>query len=1137
MAGCTSNEMLTRLLEDQLAHDDHVAIVEHVELCAGCQERLKDLTGDCSVLEGWEPSDPIAANPWLQLQSRPSRSAGDRAFAAASGYAAATAGEPPRQTEGPAEFPKVVGYELLEVVGHGGMGVVYKARQLRLNRLVALKMIRAGSLAKPEDLVRFNIEAEAIARLSHPNIIQIYDIGEAGGLPFVALELLEGGSLDGRLAGRTQPAAAAASLLATLARAIDVAHQAGIVHRDLKPANVLYSCDGIAKITDFGLAKRLEQDGHTEAGQVLGSPNYIPPEQASGNARNAGAAADVYALGAILYQMLTGRPPFQGSTPLETVLQVLHTEPVPPSRLQPSVPRDLETICLTCLAKAPAKRYATGLALANDLDRFGAGRPIHARRTPLWERGLKWARRRPVVSTLVGLIGLGTLVLMAAGLSLLARQAALDAAARHNNDLALFRARDDVLSGQLDAAEKNLYRVAATTESRRRFADQHDRAVELLTKTHGLRNEQRLRQTAQDRFRQFLDKRDAAFFQDTQFGVPDSTVNVQAIRRSSLEALALFAAPGREEVTWTLVPLPESLSSEQKDEVVLGCYEMLLVLAEAVARPLPDEFAILQARKALEILDRAVELRREPTRAYHLRRAACLERANEQSGAQRELAAAERVQPAGAFDHFLSGLELYNSGRLTEARRSFDLALRAQTNHFWAQCLLAICDLNVRPPQLAEAKAHLTGCLQSHPGLPWLYLLRGFASGQMGSASKLPVEAAGHFADAEGDYRKVLDLDSDGKFRHALLANRGLLHFQNRKITDAISDLKEAIALDPRKHTAYVTLAQVYRHQHKPEPALEELGRAIALKPDSAPLHRTRALWVLEQEAPSSALRQAALHDLDEVIRHGSAGSRELAKDLAIKGRILLLDKQYPQALAACDAALKVNPDDHDAHHGRVVALIELKRYAEVIDSCDRYLRTGDFAIELLELRGLARAKRNDFSGAIEDYTLALSHRPDSATLHARRGWAYVVSGAASLARRDFDAAIRLDSGCPDAYSGRGSAMVALGRAREAAADAEESLRLAGTEPRLTYNAARILAQAAECVMNDRAAAARADSALSRRYQDRAVQLLGRALQSTPPEQRAAFCRDVVQTDVAFARIRALPEFCRLVSVHTSRGH
>jgi serine/threonine protein kinase len=207
------------------------------------------------------------------------------------------------------------------------MGVVYQARHLGLNRLVALKMIRGGSQARPEHFVRFRVEAEAVARLRHPHILQIYDIGEAGGLPFVALELLEGGSLDDRLAGTPQPGRRAAELLITLARAVHVAHQAGIIHRDLKPSNVLYTSDGVPKITDFGLAKRIDADAvQTESGQIMGSPSYMAPEQARGRSRNVGPAADVYALGAILYDALTGRPPFKGETPLETVRPV--TSPV-----------------------------------------------------------------------------------------------------------------------------------------------------------------------------------------------------------------------------------------------------------------------------------------------------------------------------------------------------------------------------------------------------------------------------------------------------------------------------------------------------------------------------------------------------------------------------------------------------------------------------------------------------------------------------------------------------------------------------------------------------------------------------------------------------------------------------------------
>ena len=303
--------------------------------------------------------------------------------------------------------PDVAGlsqFELLAELGRGGMGVVYKARHRQLNRIVALKMIRDGKHAHPEHRERFRIEAEAVARLRHPNIVQIYDFGEADGCPFVTLEMLEGGSLADRLKGTTQPGRAAAELVATLARAMHAAHQAGIVHRDLKPSNVLFDRDGTPKITDFGLAKRLEvEEGHTRTGQVMGTPSYMAPEQAQGDVHRIGPPADIYALGAILYEMLTGRPPFKGPSTMETLHQVVYDDVVPPSRIEPRIARDLETICLKCLQKEPPKRYGTALELADDLRRYLDNRPIRARRTPLWERGAKWVRRHPTTATLLAL--------------------------------------------------------------------------------------------------------------------------------------------------------------------------------------------------------------------------------------------------------------------------------------------------------------------------------------------------------------------------------------------------------------------------------------------------------------------------------------------------------------------------------------------------------------------------------------------------------------------------------------------------------------------------------------------------------------------------------------------------------------
>jgi formylglycine-generating enzyme required for sulfatase activity len=284
------------------------------------------------------------------------------------------------------------------------MGVVYRARHLRLGRLVALKMALAGSYAGPHERERFRREAEAVAALRHPNLVQVYDAGDWAGRPYFTMELIEGGSLAQRLAGTPQPARQAATLLATLAEAVQVAHQGGILHRDLKPANILLTADGTPKIADFGLARRLEGGaGLTQSGVLLGTPSYMAPEQARGQP-NIGPAVDVYALGAILYELLTGRPPFHGETAAATLQQVVADEPVAPRRLNPSVPRDLETICTKCLSKEPARRYTSAEELANDLGRFQAGAPIRARRVGAAEQALKWARRRPALAALLGVV-------------------------------------------------------------------------------------------------------------------------------------------------------------------------------------------------------------------------------------------------------------------------------------------------------------------------------------------------------------------------------------------------------------------------------------------------------------------------------------------------------------------------------------------------------------------------------------------------------------------------------------------------------------------------------------------------------------------------------------------------------------
>jgi serine/threonine protein kinase len=286
----------------------------------------------------------------------------------------------------------VPGYEILGELGRGGMGVVYKARQVGLNRPVALKMILAGSHASAEDLARFRTEAEAVARLQHPHIVQIYEIGDHQDTPYFSQEFCPGGSLEKKLSGTPLPPRQAAALVETLARAVHAAHQAGILHRDLKPANVLLTADNQPKIADFGLAKKLGEAGQTASGAVMGTPSYMAPEQAGGKSKELGPAADVYALGAILYECLTGRPPFRAATPLDTLLQVMSEPPVPPRRLQRTVPSDLQTICLKCLEKAPGQRYKSAEALAADLGRFLLGKSIRARRPDIITQTEAWLR-------------------------------------------------------------------------------------------------------------------------------------------------------------------------------------------------------------------------------------------------------------------------------------------------------------------------------------------------------------------------------------------------------------------------------------------------------------------------------------------------------------------------------------------------------------------------------------------------------------------------------------------------------------------------------------------------------------------------------------------------------------------------
>ncbi|MCI0458773.1 MAG: protein kinase [Gemmataceae bacterium] len=425
MTPCPPPDQLKQLLAEALGATERAAVETHVESCTLCQERLQQLA--CA-------DKPLSLSHAAGIGQAPAEETGRLSEHDEARLERMKKVPPPRrpgpalQANGATALPEIPGYEMLAVLGHGAAGVVYKARHLQLNRLVALKMILGAEHERPEDRLRFRIEGELIARLHHPNIVQIHEVGSHAGRLFFALEFVDGGSLADRLDGTPQPPHQAAELIEALARAVHAAHLQGIVHRDLKPANILLAATknpggssdrgrqatayGVPMIADFGLAKQLQSDVRlTQSGAVVGTPRYMAPEQCRGDLQAIGPATDVYALGTTLYELLTGRAPFPSEEVVKVLHQVVEEEPWPPRRLRPNLPRDLECITLRCLEKEPGRRYASAEALADDLRRFLDGEPIRARRVGRLERAWKWARRRPVIAALLlGLVlvaGLG----------------------------------------------------------------------------------------------------------------------------------------------------------------------------------------------------------------------------------------------------------------------------------------------------------------------------------------------------------------------------------------------------------------------------------------------------------------------------------------------------------------------------------------------------------------------------------------------------------------------------------------------------------------------------------------------------------------------------------------------------------
>jgi serine/threonine protein kinase/Tfp pilus assembly protein PilF len=938
-------------------------------------------------------------------------------------------------------LPEVPGYELFARLGRGGMGIVYLARQVSLKRLVALKMIQN---ANPTSLARFRIEAEAVARLTHPNIVQIHQVGEHEGRPFLSLEYVEGETLEDRLAQGPMPDQAAAELVETLARAMHHAHERGILHRDLKPANVLLGqnraesnrTDGtdkshrshpslpsdsmVPKITDFGLAKILDvSTGPTRADVVVGTPSYMSPEQACSSGTTIGVTADVYSLGAILYECLTGRAPFVGKTLLQTLEQVRSQDAVPPRRLRANVSRDLETICLKCLEKAPEKRYASSKELADDLRSFLDNQPIRARPAPTWKRVTRAIRRRPVFfARSVGIAALVCLLITAWWLL--------------------------QVSGQL-LAQRN-------SERHRKFIQLRNEALSLglLTSAQG-----------------------ALFTRD------EAAARWDSAEKAAQQALTL-AEP---RVHTSGVALHPAFAAARKEAVVEDCYTLILLLATGMARRTVEgsrdrepangttavtsvrpESATARLQKALRLLDRASQLGIE-TRAYHLRRADILRQLGRQGDADEHLERAQAVQAKGMLDHFLEGEERCRQGAWAQASHSFKQALAKEPSHFWAQFFQAICQLKLQ--HWEEARAGLTSCLAQQPDFVWAYLFRSFANEELHALSE-----------ADCDFTRALQLNPSVDAKYVLFLMRGVRHFSNKALDQAAADFRAAIKLKPEQYNAYLNLAHVFTAQKMFEQAERQFDEAM------------------RQQAPTEVV--VAYH--------------------VERGRQLAADGRYDEAVRAADAALAVDRDRPEPYDVRGLALLRLERFSEAERSFDQYLRRGGRPVaDIFRARGHARMKLGRFPDAVEDYSRVLERSPD-AEIYQHRGWAHFFADAWKLALRDFESAIELAPLLSDAYTGRGLALVMLGRYREAVQDADVALRLQPGGPAMMLNIACIFSQAIARVSDD--AEINNKRELVDRYRKRAIEAIRKTLGMLPVDARRSFWEDKILPDAALGPIR-----------------
>jgi serine/threonine-protein kinase len=1062
---CYTEAELRAFVLGKLADDQCQAIAEHLEQCPTCEAAADRLDGEADqvICDLRQAVSPAAATP------------PERANTPSTPATTVLTSSPGAAADDPDDLPALPGYELLEELGRGGMGIVYKAWQQGLRRLVAVKTLPEGAPA--ELRARFRVEAEAAARLTHPNIVAVHEVGGDSRRPLLVMEFVEGGSLAGRLVGAPLPAEEAARLVELLAGAVEYAHQRGVLHRDLKPANVLLTSDGTPKVADFGLA-RLLADGAdlTRTGVVLGTPSYMAPEQARAGTQPVGPAADVYALGAILYECLTGRPPFKGVTDLETLNLVVEAEPVSPRQLQPGLPRDLDTICLKCLQKEPGGRYPSAAELADDLGRHLHGEPIRARPVGPLERGLKWARRRPTAAALAAAV-VALTVGLAAGGTWVWQQAA---SRREAVEVALKEADDHRDAGRWAGVRAALERArghlaGGGPADLRARVEQAGRDAEVVAELERVR----LRQTELKDWAFDIHSADEGYTRVLrEYGVEVDTdepekaaarVRSSAVREQLLAALDQWWTirlgkddrEGADRVRAVADQADEDGWRAQMREAVANrdLAQLRGLVRQVGGRPPTVQVVLARVLRAWDAAPEAEGVLRQGLAEHPgdfwlaTELGGVLSHGGRLRDAEEYYRVALGLRPDSPGAWINLGSTLENQGKLEEAvaccRRAIRLNSQEAPGHYTLGVAL------MRQKKVEEAVDCFRQAIQLDPS-------RASAHNNLGSA----LVEQGKLEEAKTSYRRAIELDpkhakvhynlglvlrkqgrleeAAASFRRGTLVdpNDAMIHYDLGhvledlgKVDEALASYRRTIEQDPKHALAHNNLGHILREQGNVEEAMACYRRAIQSDPKYAPPHYNLGL-ILAEQGPSA---------LDDAVACFRCAIR-LDPDLALAhqnlGFTLFRQNRLDEALGSYRRALQLEPGSSVAHVMLGTILYRQGKVEEAVACYRRALSLDPKNAHAHYNLGLALRKLRKLEEAMACYRRAIELDPKMASAHHNLGGVLYAQGKVEEAMACYRRAIELDPTYAQSHNSLGLVLVKQGKLEEAVACYRQAIRL-----------------------------------------------------------------------------------------------